>query len=73
MLWLQTPPVVCRSGSYQGPGPRRLRAVLPDVLTMLHNMAVDPTSDEWSIMTAEGAAWLSFRELVWPLKCLTDQ
>lgn len=54
----------CRSSSYHGPGPRRLKAALPDVLTMLHDMAVDPTSDVWSSTTAEAAAWLSFRELV---------
>ncbi|KAL3143597.1 hypothetical protein ABBQ38_002394 [Trebouxia sp. C0009 RCD-2024] len=53
-----------RSSNYQGPGPRRLRAALPDVLTMLHNMALDPTSDAWTITTAECAAWLSFRELI---------
>ena len=37
---------------------------------MLHNMAVDPTSDAWSSTTAEAAAWLSFRELVSPISPL---
>ncbi|KAL3149349.1 hypothetical protein ABBQ32_002153 [Trebouxia sp. C0010 RCD-2024] len=45
-------------------GPHRLRAALLNVLTVLHNMAMDPTSDAWSTPTAECAAWLSFRELI---------
>ena len=55
------------TGSYKGAGPRQLKADLPSIVTVLREMALDPTSHEWGGRGAEKAAWLSFRELVLPL------
>ena len=51
-------------GSYRGPGPRRLKAEMPELMNMLKDMAFEPEAFEWDGRGAEGAAFLSFRELV---------
>ena len=60
-------------GSYRGSGPRRLKADMPGVVNVVRDMAYEPGSFEWDGRAAEGAAFLSFRELVrlWLTVCLS--
>lgn len=51
-------------GSYRGSGPRRLKADMPGVVNVVRDMAYEPGSFEWDGRAAEGAAVLSFRELL---------